>query len=253
MFTRVPVVSVAKIVKSSNNRHRKLFAKSRFKRQMVLKRLHALEKQNLKFMEYCSDHTTIKQKFAIPYKDDTNTKRTFDTFLNVPIDVRGSQRVRRSTDIIDTNVIRKVRKTRKVTEQQIDEKPKRLGKICDAYGCMHRFGDPGTYLKSVPSRPIPLNITRTNLKNVDRIRYYCRMDYRKRILVNLGLHPIDGRKDIRFCNHHKVVTKKFKVSWYNKHNKQNQIECEMNLPIKRISSSVSVNAIRIRRKTKERE
>jgi DDE superfamily endonuclease len=90
-----------------------------------------------------------------------------------------------------------------------------LGRLCDVYGCVHR----------------------NNLRDVDRIRYYCRLDYRRRILINLGLHPNDGRKEIRFCNHHKINTKKIKVSWYNKHNNQKQIECKMNLPDKTISPS----------------
>lgn len=67
------------------------------------------------------------------------------------------------------------------------------------------------------------------------------MDYRKRILINLGLHPNEKRNDIRFCNHHNVGTKKIKVSWFDKYNNKKQIECCMNLPEKLITTSVPEN------------
>lgn len=43
----------------------------------------------------------------VPYRDDTNIIQTFECVLNVPLDVKGSQRVRRGDDIIETNVVRK--------------------------------------------------------------------------------------------------------------------------------------------------
>jgi DDE superfamily endonuclease len=98
-------------------------------------------------------------------------------------------------------------------------------------------------MKSVPSRPGPLNTDRTNLRNYDRIRYCCRLEYRRRILINLGLHPNDTRQDIRFCNHHKMSMKTVRVSWYNNRNNKKYLACEMNLPEKLLSTPLPISDI----------
>lgn len=171
----------------------------------MLKRQHVLDKKDKKFLEYCSDHTTIKQKFDIPFIDSKNVKQSFQCTLNVPLDVKGSQRVRHRDDIVDSNYIRPVRMRKKTNTTNTVEKSIGLAKECDAYGCTHRYNEENIYFKSVPARPATLNITRTNLRDIDRIRYYCRVEHRRRILINFGLHPNDDRKDIRFCCHHKIT------------------------------------------------
>lgn len=77
---------------------------------------------------------------------------------------------------------------------------------------------------------VPLNKNKTNLRNIDYLRYYCQRAYRRRILRNMGLHPEDPRKGLRFCTHHPIQTMKIKTEWYNKHNRKKTTICKMNLP-----------------------
>lgn len=128
----------------------------------------------------------------------------------MPLDDKGSQLIRRHNDTIEKNVVKRIRKKAKIIETTVREKHDRLGRHCNAYGCKRRSSDENTYLKSVPARPAPLNIHSKDLRNYDRIQYCCHLDYRRRIPINLGLHPNDTRKDIRLCTHQNVATKKLK-------------------------------------------
>lgn len=233
-FTRVPVISKGlQKTRNDSDRQRKLYAKSKTKRMTTLARLNATGKRNKLTLDYCGDHATINEKFSIYYRDQSNVKQSFEAIMKVPIDVRGSSIIRRSSSQIvkkGYNIRNRKRKSeeRQSTNDYVSNKRKKVNKKCDVFGCCNHITDDDTYFMNIPPMPKPLDKNRSNLRNIDYLRYHCKRAYRRRILKTIGLHPDDNRTNIQICNHHSIRKIKVKTGWFNIHNKKKTTICNMN-------------------------
>jgi hypothetical protein len=229
---RIPIVGVQPITKESDDKHRKLMAKSIYKRKQYFKRFNIRKKIETTGLEYCQYHVMNDEKVTIPFVDRRSKKLSFKTILHLPEDIRDRKRKTRSEseNIITTTVATlKHGRSKEINSPKYVKKQKRNA-ICDVYRCNHEECEEGTFLISIPRKPNKLNLLRKGLKNIERKRHACKVEFRKYCCASLGIHPNDKRSNLRFCNHHEIKRKNVTVVWYNNNGQSKTVKCRMNLP-----------------------
>jgi hypothetical protein len=80
---------------------------------------------------------------------------------------------------------------------------------CQFINCSYQGNEHGVKFTRIPPKPT----LRNNPRNIQRLRYQVKLQFRNECLKSMGLKNTVDRKDIRICNKHATNTIYKNVVW----------------------------------------
>jgi hypothetical protein len=223
---------------SPSIRHRKLFGKLSARREKYCSRLRLLEdQQKKKYIYICDSHEQHNELMNVHYNDLQNQSKTYQMYLQVPIDPNKINITRSSSKKSKPYVPRKSTCSGNKTRRK---KQTVSYRSCGFCRCKNNGKLRGITFHRIQPPIKPDNIYNNNntTKDDDGLESMAiKKKYRELCLLSMGRSINDPKKDIRICNKHETIQQQVLVHWIDEEGNANTKSVTMNIPSAQLQPS----------------